>query len=536
MKNLADFLAGLSTHRKEEEEEHLEEIDEQRCLSCGFDLSSSELYRRYRVCEQCRFHYNLSARERTDLLADSGTFKETNRSLTSLDPLSFSSKTPYRKHIFEAQARTGLIDAAVTGLCTIGGKPVVLIVLDFGFMGGSMGCVVGEKIALAFETAIRKKLPVVSVVASGGARIQEGVLSLMQMAKTVAAAKRHNAAGLPFVSVLSNPTTGEAYASFANAGDIILAEPHALVGFAALRVVEQATGKPLPAGSHTAESHLERGMLDAVVDRTKLKELLGLLLELTSSRYRLTSLKRGEHYSLPELPKESAWQTVQLARHGQRPTARDYICRITSSFVELRGDRVYGDDAAIVCGLGDLGGQAAVIIGQERARIDEATPYHYRRVYPEGFRKAQRAMRLAAKFALPLITLIDTPGAYQGIEAEERGMGAAISSTMALMSDLPVPVISVVIGEGGSEGALALGVADRILMLENAIYFVISPEWAASLLFRDVNKAEEVTSALRVTAHDCKKLGVVDRVLLEPEGGAHVDHDEAARLLKRFLL
>jgi acetyl-CoA carboxylase carboxyl transferase subunit beta len=405
----------------------------------------------------------------------------------------------------------------------------VIVVLDFSFMGGSMGCVVGEKVALAFELAVKKKLPVVAVVSSGGARMQEGMLSLMQMAKTAAAAKRLHVARLPFISVLTNPTTGEVYASFANLGDVIVAEPHALVGLASLRTVEEATGGPLPEGSHTAEFQLEHGMIDLVVDRNKLRELLSILLYLLSSRYRLTLTKKRLPYQEPGQPLKSAWEEVQLARHEKRPTALDYITRITSGFVELHGDRLYGDDKSIVCGLAELSGQAVVIIGQERDRGGE-------RIYPEGFRKAQRAMRLAAKFDLPVITLIDTPGAYPGLEAEERGVGEAIASTMALMSDLPAPIVSTIIGEGGSEGALAMGVADRILMLENAIYSVISPEGAASIIYRDATKAEELAPALKLTARDCKELEVVDVIVPEPEGGAHRDPEEAARQLKIFLV
>jgi acetyl-CoA carboxylase carboxyl transferase alpha subunit len=173
-----------------------------------------------------------------------------------------------------------------------------------------------------------------------------------------------------------------------------------------------------------------------------------------------------------------------------------------------------------------------VVIGQERERPDSIGGG----IYPEGFRKAQRAMRLAAKFDLPVITLIDTPGAYPGLEAEERGVGEAIASTIALMSDLPVPIVSAVIGEGGSEGALAMGVADRILMLENAIYSIISPEGAASLIYRDATKAEEVAPALKLTARDCRELEVVDVIVPEPEGGAHRDPEEAARQLKNYLV
>jgi acetyl-CoA carboxylase carboxyl transferase alpha subunit/acetyl-CoA carboxylase carboxyl transferase beta subunit len=499
--------------------------EEEICLFCGADLSESDLFHRYRVCPECRFHHSLSARERIALLADTGTFREANRFLTSLDPLSFSAREPYGERILEAQRRTGLTEAVITGVCTIGGNPTAIAVLDFGFLGGNMGGVVGEKIALAFELAIKRRLPIVTVVSSGGARVQEGILSLMQMAKSAAAAKRLRAQRLPYISVLTNPTSGEVYASFANLGDLIVAEPKALVGFAPLRVVEQVSGKPLPEGSHTAEYHFDHGMIDQVVDRAKLRQLLSILLDLMGSRYRLTVARKGRRYPPPEHPSEQAWQTVQLARHRERPTALDYISRITSSFVELHGDRHFGDDKAIVCGVAELSGEAVVIIGQERSQNEG-------RAYPEGFRKAQRAMRLAAKFEMPVMTLIDTPGAYAGIDAEDRGVGQAIASTLALMSDLPTPTVSVIIGQGGSEGALALGVSDRIMMMENATFSVISPEDAASIIYRDPQKAEEIATALKLTALDCKDLGVVDTVIPEPEGGAHMDPDEAARLLK----
>ncbi len=505
-------------------------IAEEHCLACGADLSGSELYHRYRVCERCRFHHSISARERIELITDPGSFKEVNRSLPSLDPLSFSERVPYQERIIEAQGRTGLKEAVLTGTCSIGGNQAVISVLDFGFLGGSMGCVVGEKMALAFELAIRRKLPLVTITASSGARLQEGVLSLMQMAKTAAASQRLDAAGLPFISILTNPTTGEVYSSFATLGDIIISEPGAIVGFAPLKVMERTMGRPLPKGSHTAESHLKHGLIDLVVDRTKLRDLLSVTLDLLCARYQLVLTKKDEDYQVLEKPRDSVWQTVELARHEHRPTSLDYIGRITLSFIELHGDRLYGDDEAIVCGLGDLSGQAVVIIAQERGHGEE------RRAYPEGFRKAQRAMRLAAKFNLPVITLIDTPGAYPGLEAEERGIGGAIATSMAMMSDLPTQVISVVISEGGGEGALALAVADRVLMMENAIYSVVSPERAASILYRDTTKAQEVASALRLTAHDCKELGVIDVVVPEPRGGAHSNPDEAARQLKRYLI
>jgi len=504
----------------------------EECLYCGKDLKSDDLFKSYRICPGCRFHYILPAYERIDLLADDESFIEINRNLASLDPISFSGGSSYKQRVFDAQSRTGLPEAVVTGVCQIEGTLTVIVVLDFGFLAGGMGCVVGEKVALAFEHALRKRLPLVAVVSSGGARVQEGVLALMQMAKTAAAAKQHHDAGLPFISVLANPTTGEVYSSFANLADIIIAEPNALVGFAPLRMVEETEGGELPPQAHTAESHLKHGMIDIVTERTGLRQLLAVLLDQLSSQYRVALKRRFGPYPPISPKRESAWHSVQLARHEERPTSLDYIARITSSFIELHGDRLYGDDESVVCGLGEIGGAVVVIIAQERGR----RPDDAGGVYPEGFRKAQRAMSLAAKFLLPVVTFIDTPGAYPGLESEERGVGNAIAQCLAQMSDLPTPILSVIIGEGGSEGALAFGVADRMLMMENAIFSVMPPERAAALLYRDASKAEEIAPALKLTAEDCMELGVVDVLVPEPKGGAHVSPDDAARQLKRILL
>ena len=506
------------------------EVD--NCIYCGMDLTSAELFEEYRICPGCQLHYLLPAYERIEILADRGSFIEINRDLPSMDPLSFVRGSSYKKRISDAQKRTGLSEAVVTGVCQIEGTLTVIVVLDFGFLGGGMGCIVGEKVALAFEHAMKKRLPLIAVVSSGGARVQEGVLSLMQMAKTAAVAKQLQVMGLPFISVLTNPTTGEVYSSFANLADIIISEPRALLGFAPLRLVEETEGKELPPDAHTAESHLKHGMIDLITDRTKMRELLAVLLDQLSSQYRVALKRRFGPYPPLAPQRESAWQSVQLARHEERPTTLDYIGRITSSFIELHGDRYYGDDESVVCGLADIGGGAVVVIGQEQHRGEEK---RRGRIYPEGFRKAQRAMNLAAKFMLPIVTFIDTPGAYPGLESEERGVGNAIAQCLALMSDLPTPIVSVIIGEGGSEGALAFGVADRILMMENAIFSVIPPERAAVLLYRDASRAEEVAPALRLTAADCVELGVVDLLVPEPKGGAHTDPDEAARQLKRFI-
>jgi acetyl-CoA carboxylase carboxyl transferase subunit beta len=499
------------------------------CPRCGAALDEDPSYARYRVCGACRHHFPLSADERIRLLADPGTFDEFNRHLVSVDPLVFSDRLPYRKRILQAREQTGLREAVVTGTARIRGHEVVLAVLDFRFLGGSMGSVVGEKVTLAFERAAERRLPIVTVSASGGARMQEGILSLLQMAKTTAAAKRAHDSHIPYISVLTHPTTGGIYASFANQGDIVLAEPGALIGFAGPRVVKETAGHD-PTESHTAEFLLRHGFVDQIVDRQRLRDAIAMILRLVGARSLLSVRERGAGTKVgPNGSDRRAWDLVQLARHPERPTALDYIRRISPQFVELHGDRLYGDDPAIVGGLGEIAGRGVMLIGHERGH-DDAVRRHGQAL-PEGYRKAMRLMQLAARLKLPVITLIDTPGVYLGEGAEERGIAAALSECLALMSVLPVPTVAVITGEGGSGGALSLAVADRVLMQENAIYSVISPEGAAAILYRDASRAPEVAESLKITAKDLKRLDVVDGIVPEPEGGAHRDHDYAAALL-----
>lgn len=231
------------------------------------------------------------------------------------------------------------------------------------------------------------------------------------------------------------------------------------------------------------------------------------------------------------------WQRVQLARHPKRPHSLDYISKIFSGFDELHGDRAYGDDAALVTGLADLDGRPVAVIGQQKGRDTKQKLFrNFGMPKPEGYRKALRIMKLAAKFGLPVITLIDTPGAYPGIDAEERGQAEAIAVSLREMARLESPVLTVVIGEGGSGGALAIGVGNDNAMLENATYSVISPESCAAIIYRDAKKAELAAEALRVTAPELRSLGLIDRVVPEPGEGAHTDGDAAAQFLRQHLL
>ena len=239
----------------------------------------------------------------------------------------------------------------------------------------------------------------------------------------------------------------------------------------------------------------------------------------------------------PQPDEQQIWQSVELARHEERPYSLDYIARLLDDWVELHGDRTRSDDAAIVAGLGRLDGRTVAIIGQQKGRdVKERVKRHFGSAHPEGYRKAMRIMELADRFGFPLVTLVDTQGAYPGVAAEQHGQGGAIARSQAVMAGLEVPTVACVIGEGGSGGAVALAVADRVLMQENAIYSVISPEGCAAILWRDMAEARKAASAFKPDAAHTLELGVIDGIIPEPEGGAHTDFDEAARLLKAEVL
>jgi len=533
LRNLANFLVHLFGRDSDQDRIYLSAVHD-RCLLCEQQISDTAAYLTYRVCPYCRFHYTLSARQRIELLADKGTFKESQKYLSSMAPLSFSGSGAYRKMISRDQDRTGLTEAAVTGRCRIDGIETMMVVLDFGFMGGSMGSVVGEKVATALESAARRDLPMVALVTGGGARVQEGVLSLMQMAKTVTAANRLREKEVPFIVVLANPSTGQAYASFANLADIIIAEPGSLIGLSPLRTLREVSKAPLPLDAHTAEAHLGHGLLDNVVDREALQPRLSTLLQI------LTAQKQGKgnHKDLlkseVETPVDTEpWEAVTIARDAERPLALNYMRAMLEPFIELHGDRLNSDDRSIVGGLGFLCGEPVAIIGQQRRSTVEGDRYH---VYPDGLRKAQRMIELSARFKLPLVALVDTQGADPGLEAEEQGIGNAIAKTLSMMAEAPTPIVSVIIGEGGSEGALALGLSDRILMQQYAIYSPITLNHNLGGSYPDHKLDREAAEALMLTAKDCLELGIVDRIVPEPQGGSHTNPKEAASALQVSLL
>lgn len=514
------FRTVVSSGRRHSGEDAPLHPDGELCLNCGTNLKSSSEYARYRVCPECRYHYYLPAKQRIDVLADPSSFREANRFLVAQDEIEQSSRSRYRGQLREAQRRTGLFSSAIMGECHIVGREVVLVVIDFAFLGGTIGSIVAEKVARAFELAGRRKLPLITVISSTGPRLQEGPLVLTQAAKLLAAARRFSAERVPHICIMTNPTTGGIYSGFANIADVIIAEPGALLGFAPRGALAHATGASLPQTVDTAEEYLGRGLVDQLADRAQQRELLSVLIELLGWRYRLTLTGRLRR-QLYEAPQASGWQNLELARNEMRPTAKDYITHMTSSFVEIRGDRLYGDDPAVICGLADISGEAIMVVGQQRMPQNEG-------IMPEGFHKARRAMLLAAKFRLPLLTIVDSTGVHLGLEAEQRGVGYALSQCVATMSDLPTPVIAAVVGEADGDASLAFGMADRTLMMENAVY--------CALPSGDGSQPTADTGNSPLTAKESIQAGLVDEIVAEPTGGAHADHEEAARLLREAVL
>jgi len=507
------------------------------CPGCGNPVYGKRLRRNLHVCPECDLHHPLTADQRVGQLADGGEYDPLLVATAVSDPLDFVDTMPYHARLAEARARTGMDEAVLCARAAIEGMPVILAVMDFRFMGGSLGCAVGELLTFAMETALAEQTPLVIVTSSGGARMQEGALSLMQMAKTSAALGNLGEAGVLTVSVIADPTFGGVAASFATLTDVLIAEPGARLGFAGRRVIEQTIRQTLPSDFQTAEFLLKRGFVDMIVPRPRLRQELARLLRLGAAA---TTRPRPAGRALVKdpglLPEPDSWRQVRLARDLSRPTTLEYLSMAFEDFQELHGDRMSGECPAVVGGTARLDGRPVVVIGQQKGHTPaELRERNFGMPTPAGYRKAARLMRLADKLGLPVITLVDTPGAYPGADAEEQGQSVAIAENLRLMSSLRVPVVAAVIGEGGSGGALALAVANRVLMFSHSVYSVISPEGCASIVWKDAAAAPRAAQALRINSRDLLRLGVVDAVISEPEGGTGADPLLAADRLRAAL-
>ena len=490
-----------------------------KCNKCGGAIIAEDVKKDHYICPKCGGYFRVHARRRIEMVTDEGSFEEWDSDLQGGNPLEYKG---YEEKLEKLQEKTGLSEAVITGKAKIDGRETAIGVCDGRFLMASMGEAVGEKIARAVERATEERLPVILFACSGGARMQEGIVSLMQMAKTSAALKHHSDAGLLYISILTDPTTGGVTASFAMLGDVILAEPKALIGFAGPRVIEQTIGQKLPEGFQRAEFLLEHGFLDAIVERPQMKAVLSKILALHENG-------KGTDFNRKECAQDlvadgrkeeklTAWQRVELSRRKDRPVGSDYIDALFTDFVEFHGDRYFADDKAIIGGVARFHGTPVTVIAQAKGRnTKENIERNFGMPEPEGYRKALRLMKQAEKFSRPVICLVDTPGAFCGLEAEERGQGEAIARNIYEMSGLKVPVVSIIIGEGGSGGALAMATADEVWMLENSIYSILSPEGFASILWKDSSKAKEAAEVMKLTAENLKAQGIVERVFAEPE-------------------
>lgn len=512
-------------HQKDQKEEpSIPEGLWRKCNKCGQPIYVEDVKNNFYICPKCGGYFRVHAYRRLEMLLDEGSFEEWNQEMPFSNPLDFPG---YEKKVEAAREKTGLNEAIVTGKGRIDGFETAVGVCDARFMMSSMGHVVGEKITQMVERATAEKLPVILFACSGGARMQEGLVSLMQMAKTSAALERHHEAGQLFVSVLTDPTTGGVTASFAMLGDIILAEPGALIGFAGPRVIQQTIGQKLPEGFQRSEFLLEHGFIDQIVERDQQREVLAQILKLhckpekTESTGTVADGEKDVEQVEKSVKKwnnsgKSAWDMVQLSRDSHRPNALDYIHQIFEDFMEFHGDRYFGDDGAIVGGIASFHGTPVTVIGQQKGKTTKDNlKRNFGMPSPEGYRKALRLMKQAETFGRPVICFVDTPGAFCGIEAEERGQGEAIARNLFEMSALNVPVLSIVIGEGGSGGALAMAVANEVWMMENAIYSILSPEGFASILWKDSKKAPDAARVMKITAEDLYERGMIEEIIPE---------------------
>ncbi|MBB5959792.1 acetyl-CoA carboxylase carboxyl transferase subunit beta [Saccharothrix tamanrassetensis] len=506
-----------------------------RCPTCGGWWSRRVLEPCW-TCPGCASPFRMSARRRIALLVDAGTFVEHDATLRPGDPLRFTDRVPYPTRYEQARARTGLSEAAVLGTAGIGGTRVALVVLDFDFMGGSMGVVVGEKVARGAEIASAERIPLLTVSASGGGRMQEGVLALQQGAKTAAAIRSLRDAGIPYISVLTDPVLGGVHVSFSSAGDVVIAEDGARAGFAGRRVIEQTSGQQLPPEFQSASFLLRHGHVDSVATRPELPRVLRRLVSYAGTRVAPPTVEPAPAPAMPPCDEDiDPWEAVRRVRATHRPRLRHYLDAMFTDVFELHGDRRSGEDPVVFGGFARLHGEAVVVIGHDRITCGPPEGRNNGMTRPSGYRKATRLMVLAARWGLPVVTLVDTPGAHPGAGSERANQSEAIAETMITVAGLATPVVCAVIGEGGSGGALALSIGDRLLMQQNATYSIISPEGCAAILFSDSAKAPDAARALGLRAVDLRRHGVVDEVVAEPPGGAHTDPARAADLLRHAL-
>ena len=509
------------------------------CFSCKEDLNNSSKYRNFKICAECNFHFHIPAKERINLIIDQGTFKEINKNLSSnFEQIAQEELENYDEKIKSDQFRTGLNEAVVTGTAKINGEDIIIIALDFGFLGGSMGLIVGEKVALAYELASKKNLPAITIINSGGSRIQEGVISLMQMSKTVSSANLLKNSNIPMITILCNPSTGQTMSSFATISDIIIGEPGAKIGYSSYRKLKNKNSDD-SRKQYTSEEFLTNGFIDLVVSRDELKYKISVLISILKPKYSYKS-KKLKITKNKNIKFNNALESLKISRNIDRPKSSIYINNIFSEFIELHGDRIGNDDNSVIIGIGKIVNEPFILVAQERRVITKSnnnvSRNYNNKIMPSGFRKANRALKLAEKFKIPCLCLVDAVYPELSLKSEYSGLAYSISELLSNKLSLETPILSIIIGEGGSETALAFSIADSIMMQKNSIFTPLSPEEAAKIRLGDSRKVKEISNMMRFTSEDCLKLGIIDRVIDEPNEGSHQNHLESSKLLQEGII
>lgn len=484
--------------------EDAEEEFELTCPGCEYVLSGNSFYEDFRVCPECRRHFWLPARERVGIIADHGSFRETNSEVVSIEPLVFRDAWPASDR---SAAHLPADETVVTGKVNIGGREAVLVVVDMAMTPGSIGIVTGERICLAFEEAATHRVPVVAVCSGGVQTDRESLLTFTQKVRIASEVGRLQRNGVPFISVLTHPTTGAFFTGLGNHANIIFAEPAAQIGLGAGR----ARG-PIDLGTGSSEEMLDAGMIDEIVERTALRERLVSTLDVLASR----GVPRSSATPVwTAVPRGRGSDDSTLARHPSRPSSADFIDLMRVGLIEIRGDRTGTTDPNLIAGIGQIEGVTVGLIGSKRAPISA-----------EGFRTIVRLFRLAGQLEIPVVSLIDSPGLPEADAVEGAALSNAIAQAMRVAVSLPIPTVAVVTGVAAGPGAMSLTVADRVFMFEHAVY-------ATSGLDRPTPPGiAPAAQAGFWGGRECLRLGIVDGVIPEPAGGAHEDPQAASQQLR----
>jgi acetyl-CoA carboxylase carboxyl transferase subunit beta len=446
--------------------------------------------------------------ELVELVLDDGSFVRWDA-----EPVDVRAEGRYAEELAAARERTGLDEAVITGEGTLRGRRVAVAACEFGFLGGSIGVAAAERLTAGVERATAEGLPLLAAPVSGGTRMQEGTLAFVQMLKITAAVTAHKSAGLPFLVYLRHPTTGGVLASWGSLGHVTVGEPGALIGFLGPRVYEALYDQPFPEGVQVAENLYAHGLLDAVLPPEHLAEIADRALTV------LMAPREGLP-QVPELPKERladipAWESVTRSRRLERPGARRLLRVAASDIITLNGTGEGERDPGLLLALARFGGAPCVVLGQDRRNQALAGP-----MGPGALREARRGMRLADELGLPLVSIIDTPGAALSKAAEERGMAGEIARSLADLITLDAPTLCLLLGEGTGGGALALVPADRVLAAQHAWLSPLPPEGASAIMYRTTERAAQIAADQGVRALDLLRDGIVDRIIAE--------HDDAA--------